>query len=236
MQDLKIDYKCLDGELASKELADRHMIFLENNFYMSFSDFLLFCDDELKQQKAYSYVTIHNGDSYLEFEVCLFFADNENILIIAEALNSLKIVALNFFEKITIRNRILKIIESLRNIKHKNKEAETFLYLIKNVETNETKIGYAKSYKERIRSIVSQGGIKKHKHIVFKGLNANAIEKNLHKIFHIKRKVGEWFSLDHKDICNIKNLMLNEYGFTIENDEITPKGQKYIANKVKETK
>lgn len=108
----------------------------------------------------------------------------------------------------------------------KSKEQETFLYLIKNLLTNETKIGYAKNYKSRIRSIISQGGIQKYKYMVFKGNKPQKIEKRLHAIFHNKRKVGEWFILNDKDIFKIKNLMLNEYGFTIENGSIYQKGNK----------
>jgi prophage antirepressor-like protein len=105
----------------------------------------------------------------------------------------------------------------------KSKEQETFLYLIKNLLTNETKIGYAKNYKSRIRSIISQGGIQKYKYMVFKGNKPQKIEKKLHAIFRHKRMVGEWFILNDKDIFKIKNLMLNEYGFTIENGSIYQK-------------
>jgi uncharacterized protein YlzI (FlbEa/FlbD family) len=220
MQDLKISYKCLCGKLVSKELADRYMIFLENNFYMSFSDFMLFCGNKAKLQKAYSYIIMHNGDSYLEFEICLFFADSEDILMIAEALNNFKILALNCFENIIIKQTGMKFMRLPKNIEHINKEPETFLYLIKNLLTNETKIGYAKNYKSRIRNIISQGGIKKYKYMVFKGNKPQKIEKKLHAIFRHKRMVGEWFILNDKDIFKIKNLMLNEYGFTIENDSI----------------
>lgn len=219
MQDLIISYKRLCGKLVSKELADRYMIFLENNFYMSFSDFMLFCDNKAKLQKAHSYIITHNGVSYLEFEICLFFADNENILMIAEALNNFKILALNCFENIIIKQTGMKFMRLSKNTEHTNKEPETFLYLIKNLITNETKIGYAKNYKSRIRAIISQGGIKKHKYIVFKGNKPEKIEKILHTMFHNKRKIGEWFALSDKDIFKIKNLMLNEYGFTIENDK-----------------
>lgn len=107
-----------------------------------------------------------------------------------------------------------------------NKEQETFLYLIKNLLTNETKIGYAKNYKSRIRSIISQGGIQKYKYMVFKGNKPQKIEKKLHAIFRHKRMVGEWFILNDKDILKIKNLMLNEYGFTIENGSIYQKTNK----------
>lgn len=105
----------------------------------------------------------------------------------------------------------------------KSKEQETFLYLIKNLLTNETKIGYAKNYKSRIRGIISQGGIQKYKYMVFKGNKPEKIEKKLHAIFRHKRMVGEWFILNDKDIFKIKNLMLNEYGFTIENGSIYQK-------------
>lgn len=108
----------------------------------------------------------------------------------------------------------------------KSKEQETFLYLIKNLLTNETKIGYAKNYKSRIRSIISQGGIQKYKYMVFKGNKPQKIEKKLHAIFRHKRMVGEWFILNDKDIFKIKNLMLNEYGFTIENGSIYQKTNK----------
>ena len=220
MKELKISYKRLCGELVSKELAGRYIIFLENNFYMPFSDFILFCDNKAKLQKAYSYVITHNGYSYLEFEICLFFADSEYILMIAEALNNFKILALNCFEEIIIKQTRMKFLRLSENTEHTNKEPETFLYLIKNLITNETKIGYAKNYKSRIRGIVSQGGIKKYKYIVFKGNKPEKIEKILHTMFRSKRKIGEWFALSDKDIFKIKSLMLNEYGFTLENDSI----------------
>ena len=59
--------------------------------------------------------------------------------------------------------------------------------------------------------------------MVFKGNKPEKIEKKLHAIFHHKRMVGEWFILNDKDIFKIKNLMLNEYGFTIENGSIYQK-------------
>ena len=107
-----------------------------------------------------------------------------------------------------------------------SKEQATFLYLVKNLITNETKIGYAKNYKSRIRGIISQGGIRKYKYMVFKGNKPEKIEKKLHAIFRHKRMVGEWFILSEKDIFKIKNLMLNDYGFTIENASIYQKGNK----------
>ena len=90
--DLRISYKALMGDFIAQKLENSYVYYLENSFCMSFGDFVMFCDDDSKLQEAFQHTITYNDGYYLNFNACVFFATNQDILIVGDALN--KVMAL----------------------------------------------------------------------------------------------------------------------------------------------
>ena len=86
-----------------------------------------------------------------------------------------------------------------------------WIYLYQNPMNGLTKIGYTSDTYQRFMSIQSQSGNKLNKIAEFQleakfDPSAEWIEKELHKMYKSKRKIGEWFDLDIFEIDSIINL------------------------------
>lgn len=219
-----IPFKHILKEYTPECLLSKFVYIKDNNFYIKFEDFFAFCNNENSIDKAFSYTIYFNNENYLSIYECLFFADNDLILLISEWINILK----DDIEKFIKIGVYSEIFENICNFNHiENKKEQNYIYLLKNKETDETKIGFTKNYKTRILSIISQGGLKSYEYFIFKGINAEIVEKKLHKIFKEKRKVGEWFYLNSQDINKIKYILIKKEGFIA----ISNKKLKFNQNK-----
>ena len=88
--------------------------------------------------------------------------------------------------------------------------SEKYLYLIES-ESGLTKIGISQAPKRRLRQIKISGFDAKIIALFMPeptfDLEANYLEKILHKFFKVKRKFGEWFNLTKNDIELIKESL-----------------------------
>lgn len=81
-----------------------------------------------------------------------------------------------------------------------------YIYLVKE-EHGLTKIGYSSDIKQRFTSLRSGSPYEMELLHCKRILIAEEIENALHKLFKDKRKRGEWFDLDDKDIEKIHILL-----------------------------
>ena len=86
-------------------------------------------------------------------------------------------------------------------------ETETELYLIHDLDSGLTKIGYASDAEKRLKAILTQKPLLPRPHnfiLLFKWTGIVQEESDLHVQFKGKRVRGEWFSLTPTDIEFIK--------------------------------
>ena len=92
------------------------------------------------------------------------------------------------------------------------RDGEAFcVYVIYNSVTKLYKIGITLDPKRRVQQLETSSGCKMETVLALEleedyDEPAKAIEDALHKFFNHKRQLGEWFSLDIKDILSIRNL------------------------------
>lgn len=88
---------------------------------------------------------------------------------------------------------------------------DKYIYIIYNRYTKLTKIGITENYHNRVQNLNNVSGIKLELIMLWRfnadtDYNGALIEKLLHKYFAIKRKIGEWFELKHRDLLAIRSL------------------------------
>jgi hypothetical protein len=85
------------------------------------------------------------------------------------------------------------------------------VYLFYNQNTGLYKIGISHNYISRLKQLIAQSGCD-IKTVIVLELEANydekrdIVEKNLHEYFADKRKNGEWFNFNIKDLVAIQQL------------------------------
>lgn len=104
-----------------------------------------------------------------------------------------------------------------------NVEQARYVYLFVNPMTNLCKIGITKNVRDRFMKLRNSAGVSIISLIVLDleynyDERAILIEGILHKYFKEKRKVGEWFDLNVKDIIQIKNLFWSIEGSDIQDN------------------
>jgi len=85
------------------------------------------------------------------------------------------------------------------------------VYLFYNKNTNLYKIGISHNYILRLKQLIAQSGCEINKVIVLEledgyDERRDIIEKYLHDYFSDKRKSGEWFNFNIKDLVAIEQL------------------------------
>jgi hypothetical protein len=81
---------------------------------------------------------------------------------------------------------------------------KNYVYLMFNVDTNSTKIGFSKNPYNRERTLQSKDP---NVFLLAAWKAPKSVEKQLHKKFDRKRIRGEWFSLSIDDLISIKQIM-----------------------------
>lgn len=98
-----------------------------------------------------------------------------------------------------------------------------FVYVIKNTLNDLYKIGITTNLKNRIRSLTTQSGCELMVVLYIElhydyDESPSTIEKELHTYFKNKRTLGEWFTLDVKDLIRIRQLFWHIEGEWIEDN------------------
>lgn len=88
---------------------------------------------------------------------------------------------------------------------------DMYIYILYNKYTKLTKIGITGNYHNRLKNLNNVSGIKLEFVMLWRfnadiDYNGGLIEKLLHQFFNIKRKIGEWFDLKHRDLLAIRSL------------------------------
>lgn len=96
-------------------------------------------------------------------------------------------------------------------LKDESTDTKQFVYLFYNPVTKLSKIGITGNTKTRIRSLVNACGIELYYLAALQieigyDESVELIEKLLHHFFKEKRKLGEWFTLNIKDMIQIVRL------------------------------
>ena len=98
-----------------------------------------------------------------------------------------------------------------------------FVYLFKNELSGLYKIGVTDKPKTRLNQIKNQSGMVVELVILIELLpdydeNAYFIESFIHDFFKEKRKFGEWFDLNVRDVIQVKNLFWHIEGEDIQDN------------------
>lgn len=115
-----------------------------------------------------------------------------------------------------------------------------FVYVLYNPLNNLYKIGITDNFIERLRNLINGSGCDMDIIIVLElgyiDERSSFIEEKLHKYYKNKRIRGEWFSLNEKDIEDIKELFWKIEGVNICEDEfiITENEDTIIYEAIKE--
>ena len=104
-----------------------------------------------------------------------------------------------------------------------NDNQARYVYLFANPVTKLCKIGITKNVRDRFMKLRNSAGVNLISLIVLDlefnyDEKAILIEEILHKYFKEKRKVGEWFNLNLKDIIEIRNLFWGIEGSDIQDN------------------
>jgi hypothetical protein len=105
-----------------------------------------------------------------------------------------------------------------------------FLYLIHNKHTKLTKVGITNNINSRINQLSAQNGVLLDLVIYLEcadGIDANVqwLESFIHNHFTHKRKIGEWFDFNLRDVVEIRSLL-----WYIQGDFIEDQLKELIAN------
>ena len=113
---------------------------------------------------------------------------------------------------------------------HMDGESST-VYVIYNLETSLYKIGITSNYIRRMQQLQTSSGCEME-YVLFIELEpdndepSKTIEEELHLFFGHKRRLGEWFALDARDIVAIRALF-----FYIEGDYVQDNLQEHFDRK-----
>ena len=97
----------------------------------------------------------------------------------------------------------------------------SYLYLVHNKFTRLTKVGITNNINSRINQLSAQNGVTLD-HVIHlecaKGIDANVkwLESFIHSHFDNKRKIGEWFDFNLRDVVEIRSLLYYVHGEDIE--------------------
>jgi hypothetical protein len=82
----------------------------------------------------------------------------------------------------------------------------SYIYLIKE-ENGRIKIGYSNDVESRLNSLKSSSPYDMEILYSARIPTAREVEATLHRLFGNKRKRGEWFDLDDRDVAEIRSLL-----------------------------
>lgn len=97
-----------------------------------------------------------------------------------------------------------------------------FLYIIRNLETNQIKIGRSKNVEKRLTQLQTANSSKLCVLFKFETEYSSKLESFLHSFFKHKNINGEWFDIDYKDLDKVEylcNVMNNNYMFLDKHDK-----------------
>ena len=94
---------------------------------------------------------------------------------------------------------------NLKNSSTNNKTEDNFVYIMLNKSNGYYKIGRSKNPEHREKTLQAEAP---DIVLINKWIASAEIEKKLHFKYKLKRKRGEWFSLEEKDIEDIHAYML----------------------------
>jgi hypothetical protein len=104
-----------------------------------------------------------------------------------------------------------------------NPNEARYVYVFANPITKLCKIGITKNVRDRFMKLRNSAGVNLISLIVLDlefnyDEKAILVEEILHKYFKEKRKVGEWFNLNLKDIIQIRNLFWSIEGSDVQDN------------------